>query len=203
MAREEAASVRRRAIYGRRQGRARAGLTLLMLLAACAKPAGSEFRPLEPERALVRVNHPALDPQASVHSFSRDPGTGTAWYVNEVNGTDALGVVVASSMAPGHAAISRPTEEWVRSIIAPHYRIAWGTAGEAATSAGPLAYRLFSMGGTDGPSLACVAFSERRGPPGAGGQPRDVLYGYLCRYGTRPLERAVAEGMLAAVSVTP
>lgn len=178
-------------------------LLLLLLLAACAEPAGPEFRPLPSERALVRVDHPAFDPQASVHSVSRDPGTGTAWYVNEVNGSEALGVIVASSMAPGHEAISRPTEEWVRSIIAPQYRIAWGTAGEAATSAGPVPYRLFSMGETDGPSLACVAFSQRRGSPGAGGQPRDVLYGYLCRYGSRPLEPSIAEDMLAAVSVAP
>lgn len=175
---------------------------VLILLGACAAPPEAGFRPLPSQQTIIQLAHPAFDPGSSIHSVSRGPGTDAAWYVSEVNGAQALGVIVASDMPPGQEAVQRPTEEWVRSIIPSRFRIAWGPAGEATTSSGALSYRLFSMGeAVTGPVLACAGFSRRAGPVSAAGLPRDVLYGYLCRYGSRPLGRAAAEDMLASISL--
>ena len=169
---------------------------LMLLTGACAGAPQSAFQPLPSEQAVIQVAHPAFDPAATVDSIARDPRTGATWHVSEVNGDRALGAIVTSEMPPRQEAVRRPTEEAVRSIIPSRFRIAWGPAGEAAGPSGALSYRLFSMGqAEDGPTLACVAFSQRSGPP------RDVLYGYLCRSGSRPLERDVAEDMLASISL--
>jgi hypothetical protein len=176
----------------------------MLLAGACAGAPESAFQPLPSEQAVIDLDHPAFDAASSVESVARDPRTGATWHVSEVNGERALGAIVTSDMPPGQEAVRRPTEEAVRSIIPSRFRIAWGPAGETAGPSGTLAYRLFSMGeAEDGPILACVAFSRRNGPAGEDGQLRDVLYGYLCRYGNRPLERDVAEDMLASISLTP
>jgi hypothetical protein len=196
--------VRRAAPYGRRLGAMGSAFAplVLMLLGACAGPPEAAFRPLPAQQTIIQLTHPAFEPGASVHSVSRGPGPGAVWYVSEVNGARALGVIAASDMPPGREAVQRPTEEWVRSIIPSRFRIAWGPAGEATASSGALSYRLFSMGeAVTGPVLACAGFSRRRGPVSASGLPRDVLYGYLCRYDSRPLERADAEAMLASISL--
>jgi hypothetical protein len=196
--------VRRLPAEGGRAGKVeRALVPLLMLVTgACAGAPQSAFQQLPSEQAVIRLAHPAFDPASSVDSVARDPQTGATWHVSEVNGDRALGAIVTSKMPPGQEAVRRPIEESVRSIIPSRFRIAWGPIDEAAGPSGPLSYRLFSMGeAEDGPTLACVAFSQRDGPASADGQSRDVLYGYLCRYGRRPLERDVAESMLASISI--
>jgi hypothetical protein len=198
--------VRRGALCGRRfksAGRILVPLATLVI-GACVSPPGPAFQPLRSEEAVLEVAHPAFDAASSVHSASRDTETGAIWYVSEVNGVAALGALVASAMPPGQEVVQRPTEEWVRSIIPSRFRIAWGPTGTASSPAGSLPYRLFSMGeADDGPVLACVGFSQRRGQANALGLPREVLYGYLCRHGSRPLAPDVAEEMLASVSLRP
>lgn len=192
-----------RAQRRRAGGTHRVALTMaLSVLAGCLGRADGAFETITPERSPIRVHHPDFDPDRAVHSVHRSPANGNVWYVAEVNGAQAFGAVVASRLQPGREAIAQPTQAWIRGIIGPEYRLAWGTSGETATSAGPITYRLFRMGDVRGPLFTCVGFSQRRGPPPDDGRPPNVVYGYFCLDGARPLDPALAEGMLASLEVT-
>lgn len=173
----------------------------LSVLTACAGRSETSFEPIPPQESLIRVDHPDFDRARALHSIHRDPATCNFWYVTEVNGPQALGVVVASRMQPGHEVIAQPTQAWIRGIISHDYRLAWGAEGETKAPSGPVRYRLFRMGDVRGPAFACVGFSRRRGAATDEGRPRDIAYGYFCRHGDRPLESATAERMLASVAL--
>lgn len=175
-----------------------ASALIIMVLAACAAGGDAGSPSAARDAALVRVDHPDLEPDRTNRSLRPTPATGSLWEVVELVGPGMLGVVVVSRMAPGQRVVDRPTEGWVRSIIGPDYRIAWGAEGRADPASGLPGYRLFRMGDERGAVFACVGFSERTSADGA-----DVVFGYFCRERDQALELSDAEELVAAVDVGP